>query len=203
MKLAEEIYGLNIYALKGKTINRKVDHVIAPVTSIPKHVLKEDQNITFCIDVMFVNDITFLLTVSRHIDFVTAQYVPSKKCSGYIKPIEMVCNMYAKRGFVVTAILADPKFNHLQNFLNKSGECIGYIAPNSNSIERSINVTAKNEHVKEAERNIRTVKEDAWSMRATILMFRKILRMLVILLIGAVLFLLNCLPTKFSNYSPA
>ena len=40
-------------------------------------------------------------------------------------------------------------------------------------------------------------------MRATIPMFWKIPQMLVIFLIGAVLFWLNCIPTKFSNYSPA
>ena len=40
-------------------------------------------------------------------------------------------------------------------------------------------------------------------MRAAIPMFRKIPHMLVILLIGAVLFWLNCIPTKFTNYSPA
>ena len=34
-------------------------------------------------------------------------------------------------------------------------------------------------------------------------MFRKIPWMLVILLVGAVLFWLNCIPTKFSNYSTA
>ena len=89
---------------------------------------------------MFVNGIGFLLTVSQHIDFVTAQYVPSKKYIGYIKPIEMVYNMYAKRGLVVTSILADSEFKHPENFLNKSGDRIGYIAPNGNSVEPSINV---------------------------------------------------------------
>ena len=59
---------------------------------------------------MFINGIKFLLTVSWNIDFITAQYIPSKKYSGYINPIEVVCNMYAKRGFYVTAILADPEF---------------------------------------------------------------------------------------------
>ena len=101
---------------------------------------------------MFVNGIKFLLAVSWHIDFVTAQYVPSKKYSGYIKQIEMVCNMYAKRGFVVTTILADPEYKHLENFLNKSSEHIGYTTPNGNSVEPSSNVTGENKHVKEAER---------------------------------------------------
>ena len=40
-------------------------------------------------------------------------------------------------------------------------------------------------------------------MQFTIPMFRKIPQMLVILLVGAVLFWLNYIPTKFSNYSPA
>ena len=161
VKLAEERYGPNIYAIKGKTTNRKVDHVVALITSIPKQLLKEYKNIMLCIDVMFVNGIKFLLTVSRHIDFVTAQYVLSKKYSGYIKPIEMVCNMYATKGFMVTVILADPEFNHLEDYLNRSGRRIGYIAPNGHSVEPTVNTTAENEHVDEAERKIRTVKEGA------------------------------------------
>ena len=40
-------------------------------------------------------------------------------------------------------------------------------------------------------------------MRFTIPMFQKIPRMLVILLVGVVLFWLICIPTNFSNYSPA
>ena len=156
VKLVDEIYGPNVYTLKGKTTNQKVDHVIAPITRIPKEVLKEYKNITLCIDVMFINGIKFLLTLSPNIDFVTAQYVPSKNYSGYIKPIEMVCNMYAKRGFVVTAILVDPEFKHLENFLNKSGGRIRYIALNGNIVQPSINVTDENKHAGEAERKIRT-----------------------------------------------
>ena len=191
VKRAEDIFDPNVYALKGKTTNRMVDHVVAPITRIPKEILKEYENITLCIDVMFINGIKFPLTVSRNIDFVTAQYVPSKKYSGYIKPIEMVCNMYAKRGFAVTAIHPNPGFKHLETFLDKNGGRIGYIAPNGNTVQPTINVTAENEHVEEAERKIRTVKEDARLMRFTIPMFRKIPRMLVILLVGAVLFWLN------------
>ena len=152
---------------------------------------------------MFINGIKFLLTVSRNIDFVTAQYVPSKKYSGYIKPIEMVCNMYAKRWFAVTAILADPEFKHLETFLDKNGGRIGYIAPNGNTVQATINVIAENEHVEEVERKIHTVKKGARSIRFTIPMFKKIPRILVILLVCVVLFWLNCISTKFSNYSPA
>ena len=74
VKLAEEIYGPNIYALKGKTVNRKVDHIITQVTItiILKQILREYKNITLCIDEMCVKGVKFLLTVSWPIDFVTA-----------------------------------------------------------------------------------------------------------------------------------
>ena len=45
VKLTKEIYGQNIYALKRKTVNRNVDHVVAPVTSILKQILNKDKNI--------------------------------------------------------------------------------------------------------------------------------------------------------------
>ena len=64
-----------------------------------------------------------------------------KRYSEYIKPIKMVCNMYTKRGFAVTAILVDPEFKHLENFFKKNNEHIGYIPLNGNSVEPSINVT--------------------------------------------------------------
>ena len=36
IKLAEKMYGSNIYALKGKTLDTRIDHVVAPIPSIPK-----------------------------------------------------------------------------------------------------------------------------------------------------------------------
>ena len=62
--------------------------------------------------------------------------------------------MYAQRGFSVTTILADPKFQYLEIFLNKTSGRIGYITPKGNVVEPTVNVTAENEHVEEAERKI-------------------------------------------------
>ena len=36
VKLVEMIYGTNIYTLKGNTVNKNVDHIVAPITNIPK-----------------------------------------------------------------------------------------------------------------------------------------------------------------------
>ena len=58
----------------------------------------------------------------------------------------MMCSMYAKKGFIVTAILIDPEFKYLEKLLNRSGQHIGYVAPNGNPVEPLINVTGKNRH---------------------------------------------------------
>ena len=60
---------------------------------------------------------------------------------------------------MVTVILVDPKFKHLEDYLNRSGRRIGYITPNGNSVEPTVNTTAEDKYVNEAERKIRTVKE--------------------------------------------
>lgn len=108
VKLAKETYGQYIYALQQKTVNKNVDHVVVVITNIPKQILKEYKRIILYIDVMFINGIKFLLTVSRHLNSITSQYILSKKNSGYVAPIKLVYNMYAKRVFLVTTILTDP-----------------------------------------------------------------------------------------------
>ena len=71
----------------------------------PKH-----NNIILCIDVMFVSGVKFFLTMSRDVDFVTAAPINDKKYSTYVTRLEEVLTMYARRGFFVKAIFADPEF---------------------------------------------------------------------------------------------
>lgn len=63
-KLADKMYGPNICDIKGKTVNKKVDHVVAPITDILRQILKEYKRITRSIDVVFINGVKFHLTVS-------------------------------------------------------------------------------------------------------------------------------------------
>ena len=57
----------------------------------------------------------------RLVDRLAGRLVGRLVNSIYIEPIEMVCNMYAKRRLFVTTLLADPEFKHLESFLNQTG----------------------------------------------------------------------------------
>jgi hypothetical protein len=71
IKDAENIYGTNVGSLKGKTVTRKGLTVAGQITGVPPAIKQKYQNVTLYIDIMFVNKIPFLLTISRRLHFGT------------------------------------------------------------------------------------------------------------------------------------
>jgi hypothetical protein len=57
------------------------------------------RNVTLCIDIMFVNKIAFLLTISRGIKFGTAEILKDRKHLTIMSAIKHVVALYSKRGF--------------------------------------------------------------------------------------------------------
>lgn len=75
---AEKLYGPSIQALKGKTVRQTSVPVVTDYVEVPPHILRENKNITISVDVMFVNKIPFLTSISRHIKFSTAETLPTR-----------------------------------------------------------------------------------------------------------------------------
>ena len=50
-----------------------LDHVM-----IPRAILERHQRVTLAIGVMFVNGVPFLVSVSRGLNLITAEYMPSR-----------------------------------------------------------------------------------------------------------------------------
>ena len=68
---------------------------------------------------MFVSGIKFLLTVSRDLNFVTAQFVPNREYSTYAGALQETCKMYARCNFFMSTIFADPEFKTFENYLTR------------------------------------------------------------------------------------
>ena len=62
---AEKIYGKDIHALKVKTTRSKPKQVVIDYMEMPKNILESNKNITLSIEIMFVNKIPFVTTISR------------------------------------------------------------------------------------------------------------------------------------------
>ena len=117
--------------------------MVADYVAVPRELVQANKRMTLAADVFFVDGTAFLLTVSRRIKFLTAEHLPTRTAVSLSKHMKQVLDVYGRTGFVVRNFLMDGEFEKLKPLM-PSVEC---------------NTTATKEHVSEAERTIRTLKE--------------------------------------------
>jgi hypothetical protein len=107
--------------------------------------MQQYKNVTLLADVMNVNGIPFLMTISWHIKFGSAGKLDTLENKTIISHFRVVMNMDRSRGFRVTIILADNQFESM----------IGDLA----DLGAIINVVSHDEQVPKVEQYNRTIKE--------------------------------------------
>ena len=71
IQAATDIFGPNIGSLKGKTVHKPNQHVRSGADGVPPEIMAIHQNVTLCIDIMFINNIPFFITY--HATFALGQ----------------------------------------------------------------------------------------------------------------------------------
>ena len=94
-------------------------------------------------DVFFVNGIAFLLTVARKLKSVTVEHTLVNTAKSLVKHIKRVLQVYNRAGFTLRYVMTDGEFEKVKELL-PAIVC---------------NTTAAKEHVTEAERKTRVLKE--------------------------------------------
>ena len=188
--IANKVFGPDVGTLKGKTTRRGTPIVDSPVSVDTASILEHYGEITLCVDLMYVNKVPLLVTLSRNIKFGTMEAVADRKEATLLKCIKGVIALYRKAGFRVTIALMDGEFVPLRGGLAELG--------------LRLNETSRDEHVGDIERYIRTVKERMRAIYNT-LPFQKIPAWLVIEMAKTAVFWLNAFPAAggaSQNLSP-
>jgi hypothetical protein len=142
---AEHIFGPDVGSLKGKTVRRR-PHLAKPtVEPLPPQIMSRYRNVTLAADVMHVNGVPMLVTISRHIRFATVEALPNRNIPTLLKGIQSVTTVYKRAGFRVLTTMMDGEFEAMRGDLADLGI--------------ALNEAARDEHVGEIERFIRTLKE--------------------------------------------
>ena len=106
---AENIFGPHLGILKGKTVRKKTEQVKIPHTGpIPEMYRK----VILAIDIMYINDIPFLITISRNIQFGSAQALPNETYKSIYNALQKIIKVYSHYGFTITHILGDGQFEN-------------------------------------------------------------------------------------------
>jgi Zinc knuckle len=72
---AQKIFGTDIYALKGKTTRRPARAVVNDYVEIPRELIEAQQGVILHADVMWIDQVPFVTTISKNIRFITVQYI--------------------------------------------------------------------------------------------------------------------------------
>ena len=144
---AGKIFGPDIPSLKGKTVRRRPTPIVSNIVDIPRELLTQNQFVELCIDTLFVNSLPFLATVSKSIQFRTCDYIPNRKVGEYKTVLAKVIRQYHDAGLAIRCIYGDREYAQVLQYFKESSPPIDF------------NLSAAQEHVPEAERNNRVLKE--------------------------------------------
>jgi hypothetical protein len=81
--------------------------------NLPLEALARYSKVELCADIMFVDSIPFLVTVSRHIKFGTVTKIGDRSGATLSKALQSALKIYGAGGFKVTVAHMDGEFEHL------------------------------------------------------------------------------------------
>ena len=82
---AEDIFGPDLGSIKGKIVSRTPEQVKFNDYEIPSHILENYGSITIGVDIMFINRMKFLITLSRNIKFCNCEMIKKQNQALYYK----------------------------------------------------------------------------------------------------------------------
>jgi hypothetical protein len=118
---ANDIFGPDVGSLKGKTTRSTPSKVRPGIIDIPAEIMSHYRNVTICADIMFVNKIPFLVTISRSIKFGTAEMLANRQAKSLAAAMKNVIRLYKGRGFLVPFVIMDGEFESIWGDLGDMG----------------------------------------------------------------------------------
>ena len=153
--VAIQIYSKDIASLKGKSTRGKPTLGVDDVVPIQRRLLYLHKNVHLFLDIMYINGLPFLMSISKHLYYHSATYLKDEKANTLYNAMDGIFNKYNNAGYKIKHISADNQFQ-------SSLEVI------QDELKVTLHFSAAQEQVPEAKRNICTVKDTIQSVVASL-----------------------------------
>jgi hypothetical protein len=112
LKIAQKIFGPDIGALKGKSTTSKPQPVKSDLIEIPDELRSQSQDITLCIDIMFVNGLPMSTSIDHSVRFRALVALDDRSESSIITAFNSIFQLYKNPGFQIGQVNCDQEFVH-------------------------------------------------------------------------------------------
>ena len=121
MKDSKALFGQQHLAnMREKTLRKTQEHMEPVYMTCPKELVDINREITLTADVMFVNQVPFLITLGWHIGLVTTNHLPRWIAKHIAKILSRVVHVYNRGGFKVQTMFMGNEFNQVGDELPES-----------------------------------------------------------------------------------
>jgi hypothetical protein len=143
---AKKIFGTGMLSLRGKSTRSKSTPVREDSIEIPEELILQNRKIDLCIDIMYVNKCGFMTTINQTIQLRSALSIENCTHEEYYRVLDTVLQLYNSAGFHIKTVHCGGEFRKMMDKVKDDlGVCMNF----TNALD----------HVPEAERNNRTIKE--------------------------------------------
>ena len=145
IEIMNDIWGLDIPTLKGKTARETPKKVKGDIIKIPKELRMKNYNITLHMDIFKINGAIFLATVGHPIYYRTCVYLKDEERETIYNGLDRTLRGYNSGGFRINKIECDGEFRSMMDDVK-------------DKLDINMNYSNVQDHVPAAERNNRTIK---------------------------------------------
>lgn len=88
---------------------------------IPDDVMRRHREVVIAFDVMFINSVPFVVSVSRAFKFGTVEVIINRKKQTLLNSIKSIKDTNTRRGFIANTVVVDYEFAELETSLSGLG----------------------------------------------------------------------------------
>ena len=113
----EDIFRQNLVSLKRETTRMVSPAAIVTLVGIPPEVQDRYINMNLSLYIMFENKVSYVITISRILKFMTAKFIPNSMQELILVAMNKIKIVYSHSGFCIKSFNADNKFEPLRDVI--------------------------------------------------------------------------------------